>query len=69
MSTKEGSGAVASAMAMPVLCGGAGLLAAALIAGMASLLPPTRRRPRPNMRRRPGSRVAFVTCPRRAAEN
>jgi hypothetical protein len=38
MSNKESSSALISAI--PVLCGGAGLLAAALIAGMATLLPP-----------------------------
>jgi hypothetical protein len=38
MSTKESSSALI--WAVPALCGGAGLLAAALIAGMATLLPP-----------------------------
>lgn len=38
MSSKESSSALISAI--PVLCGGAGLLAAAFIAGMAMLLPP-----------------------------
>ena len=59
MSTKQGSGAVASATAMPVLCGGACLLAAALIAGMATLLPPNAAQATPQYAAQTGKPCGF----------